>query len=103
WRHHAPALLDPVLAGEALAVAEERGIEQNLVGGGALAALLGELHIEVDLLGLDRLVALGVDQETDSGRRVELDHELTRLRDARPAGETQPRRAPEHDPKLGLG
>ena len=53
-------------------------------GVGALAALLGELHVEVDLLGLGRVAALRVDQQPDAGRRVELDDELVRLRAARP-------------------
>ena len=40
---------------------------------------LGELHVEVDLLGLGRVGALGVDEQPDAGRRVELDDELVGL------------------------
>ena len=64
--HHPPALLDAVLAGEALAVTDHRGVKQDLVRRRALAALLGELHIEADLLRLDRLVPLRVDQGNES-------------------------------------
>ena len=34
------------------AVADQRGVQQHLVGGGPLAALLGELHVELDLARL---------------------------------------------------
>ena len=64
-RHHPPALLNPVLSGEALAIPGQRRVQEHLVGRRALATLGGELHIEVDLLRLDRLVALSVDQEPD--------------------------------------
>ena len=50
-----PGLLDAVLPGEARAVAVHRGVQQHLVGRRALAALLRELHVEVDLLGLRRV------------------------------------------------
>ena len=49
--HHAPALLDAVLSLEALAVADHRGVKKHLVGRGALAALVGELHVQVDRSG----------------------------------------------------
>src|SRR4029450_1841580 len=45
---HAPGLLAPVLAREPRAVAAHRRIEQDLVRGRTLAALQGELHVEVD-------------------------------------------------------
>src|ERR1700748_3618396 len=101
-RHHAPALLDAVLAREALAVADERGVQKHFIGRRALAALLRELHVEVDLLGLDLLVALGVDQEANTGRRIHLDDELARLGGSRPVREAQPGRPSEYDTKLGL-
>ena len=46
--HDSPGLLDAVLAGEAGAVAEHGGVQQHLVGGRPLAALVGELHVERD-------------------------------------------------------
>src|SRR5215211_576193 len=77
--HHPPGLLDAVLAGEAGAVALHGGVQEHLVGGGALAALLGELHVEADLLGGGRVGALGVDQQPDPGGGVEPDDELVGL------------------------
>ena len=79
-RHDPPGLLDVVLAGEAGAVADHRGVQEHLVGRRPLAALLGELHVEVDLLRRGVVAALGVDQQPDPGGRVELDHELVGLR-----------------------
>ena len=77
--HDPPVLLDAVLAREARAVAAHRGVEQDLVRRRALAALVRELHVQRDPLGLDRLAALGVDDHPDAGRRVELDDDLVRL------------------------
>jgi len=56
-----------------------------------------------DLLRLDRLMALGVDQEPDARRRIELDDELAGLGDTRPAHEAELWRAAEHDAQLRLG
>ena len=49
-------------------------------GVGALAALVGELQVEVHLLRLGVVRLLGFDEQLDAGRRVELDHELVGLR-----------------------
>jgi hypothetical protein len=43
--HYAPTLLDPVLAREALAVSDERRMEEDLIGGWTLPALRGEVHV----------------------------------------------------------
>ncbi len=74
-----PGLLDVVLAGEARAVADHRGMEEDLIRGRALPALLGELHVEVDVLGSGFVTALCVDQQTNPGGRVEPDHQLVGL------------------------
>ena len=47
-------------------------------------------------------MTLGVDQQPDAGRRIELDHQLARLGKPRPVDEPQLRRPAEHDPQLGL-
>src|SRR5690348_15789025 len=90
-RHHPPALLDAVLAREALAVADQCGVQEYFIRCRTLTALLGELHVEVDLLGLDRLVALGVDEQADSGRGIHLDDELAGLGRPGPACEPEAR------------
>ena len=46
--NHAPGLLDAVLPGEVGAVADQRGVEQDLVRRRVLAALGGEFHIQID-------------------------------------------------------
>ena len=68
----------------------------------ALAALLGELHVEVDLLGSGFVTALCVDQHTNPGGRMEPDDELVGLRPppVRPVPEA--RRLPEDKPELPL-
>ena len=45
----------------------------------SLAALLGELEVELDAPGPAHVGAVGVDDQPDPCRRVELDHELVRL------------------------
>ena len=49
--HDPPCLLDAVLSREAGGVADHRGVEEHLVRRCALAALAGELHVELDLGG----------------------------------------------------
>ena len=66
--------------------------QQHLVGRRPLAALVGELHVEVDLLGLGRMAALGLDEQPHAGGRVELDHELHRLGLARAHAAWKPTR-----------
>ena len=88
--HDPPRLLDAVLAREARGVAVHGGEQQHLVGRRPLAALVGELHVEVDLLGLGRVAALGLDEQPHAGRRVELDDELHRLGLARRARRGRP-------------
>src|SRR5215211_2424908 len=56
-----PGLLDAVLAGEAGAVALHSGVQQHLIRGRPLTSFLGELHVEVDLLGLGPVATLGLD------------------------------------------
>ena len=98
-------LLDAVLTGERRAVADQRGVQQHLVGRRALPALLGELHVEGDLLGPAARRRVRVDDQPDAGDRVELDHELALDRRAVPdrREEAEPRRTAEHQPQLGLG
>ena len=90
-RHHPPALLDAVLASEALAVPDQRGVQQHLVRRRALAALLGELHVEADLLRFDGSCTLRLEQAAGPGRGIELDDQLARLR-SRASREAEPRR-----------
>jgi hypothetical protein len=54
----------------------ERGVQEHLVGRGVLAALLGELHVQVDLLGHQGPGALRGDGQPDPGRGIQLDDEL---------------------------
>src|SRR3954447_24891548 len=62
---YAPALLDAVLPREAGALSDHRRVEQDLVRGRALPSLLGELHVQVDRLGLDVLRPLRVEDQAD--------------------------------------
>jgi hypothetical protein len=98
-----PVLLDAVLSLEAHALALHRRVQQRLVRREALAALRGELHVEVDLLGGRGVGPLGFEQQPHAGCRVELDDELIGLGPPAPAGEAEPRRALEDEPQLGLG
>src|SRR5436189_5424386 len=77
-----PRLLDAVLAGEPGAVADHRRLQQDLVRGRPLLALLAEFHVEVDGFRLDVPGALRVQHEPDPGSRVELDDDLVRVRAA---------------------
>ena len=61
------------------AVADDRRVQQHLVRRRALAALVRELHVELDRAP-GAVGAMGVEHEPDPGRRVELDDELVRLR-----------------------
>jgi hypothetical protein len=101
--HHPPGLLDAVLPREALAVADQRGMEEHLVWRRALTALLGELHVQVDSLGPHRVGTLSIDHQPYAGRRVELDDQLVGLRALLPSGEPDPGRLLEDEPQLGLG
>src|SRR6202020_364562 len=68
------------------------------------AALLLELHVEIDLGGARLVLAHRVERDPDAGVRVDPDDDLAGLRSAPPAGdEGQSRRAPEEQPYLGLG
>src|SRR5436305_4366613 len=98
--HHPPALLDAILAREALAIADQRRVQQNLVGSRALPALRRKFHVHRDLLWLDGLVTLSLYEHLDPGRRIELDPHLTRLRKARPAGEVELWGTPKDDAKI---
>src|SRR5207253_6990649 len=93
-------LLDGVLPCEAHAVADHCRMEEHLVRGRALTALVAELHVELDR---SRTVgAMGLDDELDPRRRVQLDDELVRLDLTVERGKPQARRMLEHDAKLGL-
>ena len=70
---------DGVLAGEARAVAVHRVEQQDLVGRRRLAALVGELDVEVDSLGPVGVGAMSVEDRAHAGGRIELDDELVRL------------------------
>ena len=98
--HDPPGLLDAVLAGEGRAVALNCRVQQDLVGRRTLAALLGELHVERDLVRAAAIGAMRVDDQADAGRRVELDHELAldRLALSGQVDEPEPRRPLEHEP-----
>ena len=101
--HDPPGLLDPVLSREAGGVAHHRRVEQHLVRRRALAALLGELHVEGDLLGSSAVRAPRIELEPDPGGGVELHDDLIRLRPpVLLEGEPQPRRVLADQPKLGL-
>jgi hypothetical protein len=98
-----PALLDHVLAGEVTGVADQGGVEQHLVGGGSLAALLGELHLEVDLGGAAAVGSLGVEHHADPRVGVDTEDQLAGLRAAaRLADEGQARCVAKDEPQLGL-
>ena len=101
-RHDAPALLDAVLAGEVAGVARHRGRQQHLVGGGRLAALLRELHIEVDLRGARLVGPLGVERHAHAGAGIDPDHDLVGCRAAprRLFDERQVRWVAQHQPDL---
>ena len=99
-----PGLLDPVLTGEARAVAAHRVEQQHLVGRRRLAALLGELHIERDRLRAGEVGAVGVEDHARAGRGIELDDELVGLGAPVPVlHEAEARRLAEHGAQLGLG
>ena len=55
-------------------------MEQHLVGRRALAALLGELHVELDRAEPGWSARWASTMQADAGRGVELDDELVRLR-----------------------
>ena len=87
------------------ALSPSSAAQSTSYGVGPFAALLGELHVERDLLR-SALVAPGsVEDQPDAGDRVELDHELapTGARRRGRREEAEPRRAAEHEPDLGLG
>ena len=61
-----PLLFHPVLAGEVRAVAHQRRMQQHLIRRGALAALLRELHVQLDLAGSGLVGALSVENRIES-------------------------------------
>ena len=101
----APRLLDAVLAGEARAVAQHRGVQQHLVG--RRRPPLPAARTRGRARTARRCASAAGCASTSSltpGRRVEPDHQLARLGLARPvAVEDEPGRAPEDEPQLGLG
>ena len=48
-------------------VAAESGVEENLVRGWAVAALVGELHLEVDRFRARRVGAMAFEDEAKTG------------------------------------
>ncbi len=100
--HDPPRLLDPVLPREARVVADHRRVEQDLVGGRPLPALIRELHVELDGSGggARRVRPVRVGDDPDPHRRIELDHDLVRLRLAE--AEAELGRALEDHADLGL-
>src|SRR6266851_5344599 len=99
----APGFLDRVLVGEERAVAGERRLEENLVRGRALAALLGELHLAADRLRPACVGAMCFEDHTEAGARIDSDDELVRLRLLAFAEEREWRRGAKDKPELGLG
>src|SRR5689334_19980316 len=98
-----PGLLGVALAPEARAAAEHRRMEQDLIGGGPVPALLCELHVEIDLLGIGGVAALAVDQQRDARGRVQPDDELVGLGAVPVAGAVaEPRGFLEDQPELPL-
>ena len=107
WRveqrlHDPPRLLDAVLSREARALTRHRGVQEHLVGRCALAALLGELHVQGDRLCYGRVGAACIDDELDAGRRIELDHDLVRFGPSFERLEAEAGRMLEHESQLGL-
>jgi hypothetical protein len=72
----APGLLDRVLASEEGLVADESGVEENLVGGWTLAAFVGELHLEADRFRTRRVGPMAFEDEAKTGARIDPDDEL---------------------------
>src|SRR5436305_12410097 len=91
-----PGLLDGVFAGEELAVAADRVVEQPLVRLRVLARDLLEQHLEVGRI--ERLLAGPPGEEADSRAwfRLDPDHELVRLR-AAPGAHAESRQPGEDD------
>ena len=65
--HDPPLFFDAVLPGEPRAVADQRRMEQHFVRSGALAALFGELHVELDGSGSGAIRPVSVEDEPDPG------------------------------------
>ena len=79
-----------------------RGVQQHLVRGRPLAALLGELGVQGTASGPARVGAVRVDLEPNARRRIELDDELVGLRPAAVGNvKPEPRRMLEDQPHLG--
>ncbi len=77
--------------------------QQHLVGRRRLAALLGELDVEVDLLRAFQIGAVRVEDQARARRRIELDDELVRFRPAAAVlDEAELRGMAEHGAQLGL-
>ena len=85
-----------------VALAVHRRVEQHLVRRGALAALVREQHVEVDLLGVHAVGLVRFELELDARRRVEAHHELVRVGVGVAQLEAEARRLFEHEPQLGL-
>src|SRR5436189_1685059 len=97
-----PRLLDAVLAGEPGAVADHRRLQQDLVRGRPLPALLAEFHVEVDALRLDVAGSLGVEPQPDARAGIDLHHDLVGLRaDGALWEEPQPRGMVKDEAQLG--
>ena len=88
---------------EAGCLADERGVQQNLVRGCALAAHLGELDIEQDRSRPAGVSAVGIEDDPRTCRRIELDDQLGRLGSAVERREAETRWVLEDEANLGLG
>src|SRR6185437_8300871 len=99
----APFFFDRVLVGEERAVAGERRLKEHFVRGGAFAALPGELHLEADRLRAGRVSAMGIEDQTETGARIEPDDELVRLWRFTLAEERERKPSVEDEAELGLG
>jgi hypothetical protein len=85
------------------AVAEQRGVQQDLVRGRSLAALLRELHVERDLVRPRPVGPVGIEDHPDAGLRIDLEDDLIRPRTAvARIDDVHARRMLEPQAQLGL-
>jgi hypothetical protein len=97
--HDAPGLLDAVLPGEVLVVADHRGMKQHRVWLQRLAQLAGERGAQVDRA--PGLSAQSGQLQPQARVRVDPQDDLVRLCPGRLREEGQPGRAAQERPHLG--
>jgi hypothetical protein len=99
WLDDAPGLLDPVLPGEELMVADQRRVQQPLVRLGGLPQLAGERGVQVD--GAPRLFGQRGQLQPQARVRVDPQHDLVGVRPGGQGEEGQPGGAAQQQPHLG--